>query len=207
MIKRDEHGIIVQHDPQNQSYGDGGDSSRATGIMALFDSKFDQQIIAKHYTQNEGFVRHPTQTKWNDPKDFSRDQLLCLVAGMKKSGLSSLVRREFFRQYWKGICPNGDLLGPEFFWHVIRCGRVYWLYFLWPIGIVSQIIHIIYMTKVAPRQEQNQTIAIAAISDLLWLWVFLHPNWKQSIRDYWSGWRNQNEIAEFLIEQIEQSMN
>lgn len=203
MIVRDHLGIIIQHDHADPLYADGGDSSRSTGMLALFGSKEDKIALSFHITA-KGFVRHPRQEKWKDPKDFSRDQLLCLAAGLHASKKSDEVKKHFYRQYWKGICDNGDLLGPEFYFHVILCGRIYWLYFMWPLGILAQVIHIVYTTQIAPRQEQNQTIAMAKVSGLLWLWAWLHPDWKASLDDYWSKYpfRDQKEIADIIIKGI-----
>lgn len=205
MIVR-ENLLIVQHDKLSSDYRDGGDSSRATGIMALFGSALDQYVIARHWVIH-GFIRNYYQSIWNNPKDFSRDQLIPLVAGMKKCGKHSIVLYEFWRRrYWFGLCPNGDLLGPEFYLHMILCGKVWPLYWLIPILYPFQIIHILWMTRVMSEHEQNQTICLAKISGLLWLWKICHPDWKQSLKNYWGGWRDQMEIAEFIINGIEKKL-
>lgn len=205
MVVRDNNNIIVQHYQNDPLYGenggDGGDSSRSTGIMALFGSRIDQEVIDYHCT-DKGFVRHPKQAPWNDTSNFSRDQLLCLIAGLYKAKKYKKIRREFYRQYWKGICPNGDLLGPEFYWHVILSGKIYFFYWLFPIGYLFQFLHIIWATQIDPDKEQNQTICMTTVSGLLWLWVFMHPYWKTSIRNYWSKWRDQDEIAKHIIKGI-----
>jgi hypothetical protein len=76
--------------------GDGGDSARAHGIVDLFGNltfgwknhnviRFmvpaaDSTQLKPTYT---GLVmRHPTQAPWNNPWNFSRDQLICWASGM-----------------------------------------------------------------------------------------------------------------------------
>lgn len=205
MIVRDK-GLIVQHDKLISDYRDGGDSSRSTGIMALFGSTKDIEMIFYHWI-SDGFVRNPDQRHCSNPDDFSRDQLIPLIAGMKRSNVARIVRYEFWRRrYWFGLCPNGDFLGPEFYLHMILCGKVWPLYWLVPILYPFQVIHILWMTRVMPDHEQNQTICLAKISGLLWLWKWLHPDWKKSLRDYWGGWRDQMEIAEFIINGIEKKL-
>lgn len=204
MLLRDpETQIIGQHSLYDPNYLDFGDASRSTGIMATFGSKLDQEIILKHLT-SKGFVRHPNQQPWNDPKNFSRDQLICLASGLYRSNQSKVVRSEFYRRrYWFGLCPNGDFLGPEFYLHLILCGKIFELYWLFPILIWFQILHILWATKINPEHEQNQTICLADRSGLLFLWAKLHINWKASVMYYWARWRDQKEISEYLIEQIE----
>jgi len=204
MIVRDNYAIIVQHYPETPNQGDGGDSSRTTGIMALFGSRIDQIIIETHWT-SKGFVRHPKQHGWDNPRIFSRDQLVCLSAGLWKSKKDWIVKHEFYRQYWKGVCPNVDLIiDPCFYWHLILCGRIKWLYPLAPIGYLFLLIHILFMTKIRPDAEQNQTICMAAVAGTFFLdlWCFLHPDWIGSLFDYWNGWRDQGEIASHIEESI-----
>ena len=119
MIVRDIHGIVVQHAPSDPSYLDGGDSSRSTGILACFGSGKDLAVLRKHCT-SRGFVRHPTQSRWNIPSDFSRDQLGPLLAGIWATEDDDL--KEYARKYSVKFClfpllgfaPNWDLCSPAF---------------------------------------------------------------------------------------------
>ena len=66
-----------------------------------------------------------------------------------------------------------------------------------------------YFTKVAPRQEQNQIIAMSMIYGKIGLWAKWHPNWRQSILDYWAApfsWRDQIEVGQIIIEGIEKEI-
>lgn len=230
MIVRDEHDVIVQHRPSDPSYGkgggDGGDSSRSSGIMATFGSKRDMGNLYFVHSTSRGFVRHLHQSPHNDPSNFSRDQLIPLLSGFKASieniesttnyGYLQIIKDLLYDRFSKstfkyfpifGLCQNKDLLAPDTIWHWIVCGKFKWLYWYAPLGYLWQILHILYMTKIAPEREQNQTICMAYSSGLIKLWMCLHPNWEQSIKDYWCGWRNQCELADFIIAGIKKDQS
>lgn len=204
MLIRDSYGIIVQHDPNDPFYLDGGDSARATGIMATFGNSPDRRKCSD-FVRLHGFVRHPYQSKWKDPKNFSRDQWTCLVSGLYYSNEDYMAAFHWRRQYVFAICPNGDILGPEFYLHGLLCANSLWGYVLYPFLIWFQVLHILWATKIAPHKEQNQTICMAKRSGLLKLWAKLHPDWKGSLHSYWSQYpfRDQKEIADYLIAKID----
>ena len=191
MIKRDTHDIIIQTYKHDPSHADGGDSSRSTGIMATFGSDIDIHIVVEHLS-TEGFVRHPFQIPWNVKSNFSRDQLIPLLSGCKaniekdyaagyvKECLSNAFSRATFKYFpLFGICQNKDFLAPDTIWHWILCGKMKWLYWYAPLGYLWQILHIIFMTRVTPKHEQNQTICLAYTSGLIKLWAWIIVTGKQ----------------------------
>jgi hypothetical protein len=125
----DKHGLIVQVD------GDGGDTAQREG-WAWFGSwirdnvlhnpwdvkrlvpntnepfTFEKTMAFLEVDQTGVFRRHPDQ--WNDPKDFSRDQTIPIVAAMgvwnDKARLDRLWNRTKGRNY---LAQNGDLISPE----------------------------------------------------------------------------------------------
>lgn len=84
---RFDAGIIVD------STGDGGDSANRTGLLGLFDKA---QPFEKFEVKPGLLVRHPTQSPWTNPWNFSRDQLVPFVAGAWKCGKQDLVKRVFW---------------------------------------------------------------------------------------------------------------
>lgn len=95
----DVHGFLVDQT------GDGGDSAMRAGISSAFGVEFLSKPWA--YVNDQGIcVRHPVQKPWDNPNNFSRDQLICLVFGLKREGrLTSLnaifwshAKRLFFCQ-------------------------------------------------------------------------------------------------------------
>jgi hypothetical protein len=210
MIVRDkETNIIGQHDPNDPTYLDFGDASRSSGIMSTFYSEIDQKCIVSHYTK-DGFVRCPKPQKtWNEPGNFSRDQLMCLASGLYYSGNSRLLLIHWDKQYWTGFCPNWDILAPGAYFHYILCAKVWWMYWFGLIGYPWQILDILYSTLIRPHGEQNQIICVAKRSGLLKFWAFCHPFWKRAVLNYWglkggdAEWRDQIEIGEYLVREIE----
>lgn len=217
MIVRDEHQIIVQHNPNDPNYKDGGDSSRATGIMALCGSEKDKKIILKHYIGKGLCVRHPYQPRWSDFRNFSRDQLILLVAGLLAAGYYFIVRKIFwsrFRSFFfcqnthtndglKKKFPDGaDILSPDVIWHMILCGRMWYLYWFFPVGILFQFLVLLFNCFVTPWREQNQTFALMSVSGLLPLYLRLHPDFEKAMKDYWCKWRSQEEVFEKIMAKI-----
>ncbi len=76
--------------------GDFGDSAMRAG-MAELTNMFSTDLSA--YESTPGFfVRHPTQEPWNNEKNFTRDQMLPLVAAMSKQGMYSTIRKFFYER-------------------------------------------------------------------------------------------------------------
>lgn len=216
MIVRDTWGIIVQHHKIDPNYMDGGDSACRTGIMALVGSKKDAKLTYSFHIGNGLLVRHPIQKINKNPNNFSRDQLIPLVAGMHAGGFHRQVRKVFWsRLKNKFFCqnthfhpsqkkkefPDGpDILLPNVIWHVILCGRMWYLYWLAPIGYLFQILDIIWHVLFASNKEQNQIFCMLSISGLLPIYLAMHPDFHKSMNEYWGGWRDQREIAIAIIE-------
>ena len=219
MIKRDASFIICQHDTLNPQYLDGGDSANRTGIYAFVGSKLDQDLVTRFVTLSGECIRHPEQIINRNPNNFSRDQLLPLVAGLKRSRQYHLCAKIFYthKKRWffcqnshfhpSGIrkeCPNRtDLLHPGNIWHLILCAKLYRYYWFAPIGYLFQIFDIIFSCFIRPKSEQNQYFIQFAVSGLLPVYLCCHPDFNLSMIRYWGGWRDQIEIAEAIIDYCE----
>lgn len=108
----DSNGLPVQAD------GDGGDSAQRVGwiftAQALSEQKslwpisFDQCIALLEVTPGT-YIRNPI--KWNDPKDFSRDQqisiLIALGQNKRLDAVNRMIRTQDSRKF--GLCQNGDI--------------------------------------------------------------------------------------------------
>lgn len=229
MIKRDQYGIIVQHDPANPSYADGGDSAMRTGLMALCGSGQDSGNLARFNIINQSgsptdlLVRHPYQFPWNNPNNFTRDQLICYMAGAKSTGATNITKRIFKAVVKRGFraqnteydapgtlkkFPNGpDLLSPSdvlFLAHTANFNHLF-LLLLSIAGIPWFLLTLLVATKINPDGEQNQIICQCLTFGRLTtkLYTKLHPNYKKVITDYWGGWRDQREIAVSMIIKVE----
>lgn len=106
MIKRDFYGYIVDDTE------DGGDSANRSGLWKLFkghDSPLkDPAFWLEDFVLPNGIcVRHPNQAPWNNPKNFSRDQLIPLCAGLWKVKRHDLVRSILWSHIKRGFfCQN-----------------------------------------------------------------------------------------------------
>jgi hypothetical protein len=225
MIKRDEYGIIVQHSKSDPNYGDGGDSAMRTGLMATCGSSQDRFNLQEFDPKMDGvFVRHPHQFPWNNPNNFTRDQLICYIAGCKSIGAIVITKPAFVNAIKRGFraqnierdapgtkkrLPDGaDLLSPSDMLFLAYCANS-WLFFLLGIpavlGFVWFIADLLVATRLAPMEEQNQIICKCLTYGTLMtrLYVWLHPNYKEALTSYWCGWRDQPEIRDVLVAKIE----
>lgn len=90
MIRYDDLGFPVE------ARMDGGDSAVRMGILALCGKDKDTDKVEAYEIQPGMLVRHPTQFPWNNPKNYSRDQLMCFLAGVDKLELRDLAKRIFW---------------------------------------------------------------------------------------------------------------
>jgi hypothetical protein len=218
MLVRDDHGIIVQHDPNNPSYKDGGDSACRTGLLALCGSAQDAALLPL-FESNGVMVRHPYQEPWNNWKNCTRDQLIPYVAGLWATGLKDTAQRLYDAHSARGFrCqntekdypgttkkfPDGpDILAFDHQLHLRLCrGSNEWRNF---IGYSNLWASITWSTKVKPNEEQNQIICqcLVAGSKYVKSYRSMHPDYKGNLRAYWGGWRDQIEIAEMIIAKVD----
>lgn len=204
MIKRDEYGIIVQHDPNVPEYADGGDSAARVGIMVAFGSSRDRIVLNWWQVMpNSGIydcVRHPVQEQWSNPKQFSRDQFVPFLAG-----LSTKIAPHILDAF-SGSWVNKDFLLPDVQLHRALCLKA-------KVGMLLKIsgysflwLSILWACYIKPKHELNQLACQCLIAGPKWLRMLyvLHPNYDQNFRDYYSGWRDQSEISTFIILRTQQ---
>lgn len=224
MIRRDTYGIVVQHSA-DFTYEDGGDSAMRTSLLAVCGSREDiSLLVAFNCPPNSGtLVRHPFQAPWNNPNNFTRDQLTCFMSGAYAGGYYAMTKRVFIACVKRGFraqntefdypgtlkkFPNGpDLLSPSDVLHLAVCAK----YNILVIGLLSLLglpwflASIIWATRGNPWQEQNQIICQCLTMGkwVIRLYAKLHPDYKKNLREYWGGWRDQAEIGEMLIAKVE----
>lgn len=209
MIKRDETGIICQHDPNVSEYMDGGDSASRTGIMALCGSEQDKELLPNFLIGSNllgevkrKLVRHPNQKNWNISELTSRDQLVCYAAGCfnnKPQCAQSLL--ESYNWF-----INKDILMPDVRNHLKLCAGKSgsWLGYLW------LNISILCAAYIKPDVELNQLICMCLVAGPKYMkrLVKYHPNIIGNINKYWCGYpfRDQNEIYQYLFIRIMNSI-
>lgn len=170
--------------PKENGATDLQDSARLAGIMTVFE--WPQRVNLLYYIHSEnGYVRHPFEIQY----DFSRDQAACLIAGLYRQSFQNWVRREFI--------TGRDFLSPSVRGHIRRCqGRkANWFQDLW------LWLDIYWSAYVKPDAELNQLLCMLMIAGPKWVKRFTsrHKSWRENLRKYWSGWRGEPELAEWII--------
>jgi hypothetical protein len=222
MIKRDSHGIIVQHAERgtdDPSYMDGGDSASRTGIMALCGSYADIVRLEDffiYFDKRYMPVRHPHQNAYNHPKSMSRDQIICLAAGFYRNfGVRSILYTSFKGWYetQRGWFINKDILLPSHWFHIYCCcnsdrnADLVTILFRY-ISAVFLFFDVLWSTKIKPWDEQNQILCILIVRGKKWLKFYckLHPDWQKATMRYWDSWRDQKEIGLALIDLVKKEL-
>ncbi len=78
---------------------DAGDSSMRCGMLSISGKEEYTSRLMLYVTSSGEFVRHPRQAPWDNPKNFSRDQMLPLVAGLSKTEEGrKAVRKNLFNR-------------------------------------------------------------------------------------------------------------
>lgn len=94
-----------------ESRDDGMDSAVRIGILNLAeDCSQDDKIRIQNYEIGNGqCVRCPVDPPSDNPNNFTRDQLMVLVAGLYKRGYTTILRRIFFAHQKRAFfCQNSE---------------------------------------------------------------------------------------------------
>lgn len=179
--------------PVDEGATDLEDSARLAGIMVTFGVPGYERIDMSKYFVNGKYVRHPKANKY----DLSRDQGVCIMAGLALQGRRDLVSPHFM--------DGKDYLSPSVWSHIHRCegSKVRWdeeNFFK---------LDIDYNCKCDPWSEKNQILVMAQIAGPEYIRRFrsLHPDFRKVIKDYWcegpGAWRGEPEVAAQMIKVIE----
>ena len=87
MIRKDADGFPVE------ARMDGGDSAVRIGILALCNKETNKDLLKAYEVSPGMLARHPKQFPWNNPKNYSRDQLMCFLAGLDKLNQRDIAKR------------------------------------------------------------------------------------------------------------------
>lgn len=207
---------------------DGGDSAVRHGILSLCGVA-TKSNEAYEYGENTGMiVRHPNQVPWNNPKNFSRDQLMVFVGGLKASQSPRIapqvfyahLKRFFFAQNferdhvgttkypwphkvdgkWR-LFDFADPLLPNHIGAIILSGRVRWTY---PFLLLAYPWHLFSLLfhSLGSHHEENQMIAECYIYGTLKVYKRIHKKWKEVSEEYWKK-RNEIEYHDMLVKLVE----
>lgn len=99
---------VIDGVPVDNGANDQGDSARAWGILQLVQYTGEPLCPPERFMAGWGLARRsPAQIPWNNPWNFTRDQLMCLVAGFYVLGRYDLIRQLFWRHLLRFFfCQN-----------------------------------------------------------------------------------------------------
>ena len=199
---RDEHGIILQQDasdPNNMNLLDGGDSAFSTGMMSLWGSEQDTNLLS-WFIVPESFAicRHPNDPKWKDPKLTSRDQVVAWAAGIQ-----SPYRTMVMFHYAESGKVNSDILSPLVRLYLYEKSGVKAPFWIRTLGKAMLHADLFWNAKIKPDHEMNQSICIHHHFGTLPLLLKWHPDLIGNMQDYYCGWRRKPEMFEQFLKFIE----
>jgi hypothetical protein len=213
----DSHGL-----PKDTGASDYADSARLAGLMGTFGHPdMTAEKIALYVIGDQG-VRYPFvdptgNLSSNNPKNFTRDQLNCLAAGLnvlRRPDLALKLYRAAQYRNWRGQNTEADVIGStkkfpngadiflfDTMSHLKTCaGQGPTI-----MGRINLIIDICFNAWVKPMAEPNQIMCLCKIAGPKYVKLLRKLNKKldAAIREYWCGWRGEPEFAEFLIEKFQ----
>lgn len=188
--------IFVDGYPKITGASDLEDSSHLAGILAIFEhpAAVDCRRYITGASGDVFYIRCP-----NSKNDLSRDQAWLLMTGLLKQGYGFLVKRKYIRG--KDMIYH-SLKGLE---TIANRGRPYFWQKWW--AIIEVWIHATWQ----PLEEPFQTIAACEAYGLYEFWTSRNKLWRWSIRRYLSQldgeWRQEKELAEWVIKEIERRVS
>jgi len=200
VIRRDQFGIICQHSHDRPEELDGGDSCSRTGIMARSGSLKDLALLPKFIVGGKFVVRHPAQPKFSDPKETSRDAIICFFAA--QSSDENVGNAAF--HYANSWFVNKDFLDPALKLALYKRSPFDAPLWLEGLGRVWLWIALLWNCFIMPEHEQNQFASVCLIMGRPWITRLYawHPDLNYNIRKYFQGWRDQDEIGFAYMETI-----
>lgn len=175
------------------------DSSMAFGLATVLDYFIDSSganpFLADSYFREDGMYQRCKDSKYL----FSRDQTICLVAGLLRQHCQHLVTLDKV---------NGkDIFSPANRGHIRICQglKPYWYQTLW---FKAELW---FSAKYAPLDELNQLFCQLLVhpnKSLLRWYCDMNPQWRVSLAEYWYAgkghWRNEMDFCLHMIKKIEE---
>lgn len=180
--------------PRDTGATDLQDSARLAGVMTVFGwpqrVPLEKYVVTIPTVGTTFYVRHPLEHKY----DFSRDQAICLLAGLRKAGMYHLIDKKYI--------DGKDWFSPSHNGHVRICHGLKPRFYqnLW------FMVDITYNILFTPKSESNQLLCMLMVHPnkfYLRFWLKFNKHWKQSITDYWCSWRGEERLARHMIEVLE----
>lgn len=170
--------------------------------MGTIRCNVDIKLFYKYF-DGLNFLRHPIEGNINK---YSRDQLICFVAGFykvfKQTGYKSTILRYAALVYRP---ENGDIITPSQRNHLKICAELprSWLGDMW------FWFDVYWHCYISPLSEPNQLICMMLThpnKSYLKYWVSHNSSWLKSIRYYWfegpGAWREEPGLTVRMVTRI-----
>lgn len=185
--------------PRDNGATDMMDSSRLAGVLSVF--KFPGFFISYYFIDNKVVrcrVSEVLSDQCADHKNFSRDQLVPLIAGYYYAFPSTGYYANLVYENIRFIfCPNWDILSPSQLNHVRVCAgkKPNWF------GLKWLELDIWYNAKYSPLAEPNQLLCMLMVAGPKYVqkWKQSNPQWEKAIRTYWEGFRDEKEVSDHVV--------
>lgn len=175
---------------------DFNDSARMAGLMTATgytdNQNWNKKLLVKYVQSDDKgsfYVRHPGITS----PDMSRDQAMCLIVGLYLAGFSRLISLDMVRgKDWFSPSQKG-------IFRICQGGTLSWFASIWFwCDVVYSCVH------PSDDLEDLQLICMMLVAPPKYLkyWVYYNTKWKTRIVNYFCGWRNEPELAQYLIDYI-----
>jgi hypothetical protein len=204
--------------PRDNGATDFMDSARLAGLMKLFNYPCDQTNLAAYQSSGVCY-RYPlldaANPASNNPWNVTRDQIICLTAGLyaigrydlnlliynhvKVAGYRAQNLEADVRGSKKPWYNGADLMSPADMAHLRLCAN------LKPnlLGLLWLRLEIIGF-KLRPAVEPNQLLAKCVVAGPKYVSQLLSGNKVlKALRTYWAGWRDEVGLAEHIISKLE----
>lgn len=207
----DQHGL-----PKDNGATDYMDSCRLAGLLATFNHPKAVNMTTYLTPYGDG-LRHPYEPTASNPRNFTRDQLIPLATGLYMQNKEACVGKLYYGAVERGYraqnteadvpgsvkrFPDGaDILAPHDMSLLNKCagGAITTL------GRVFMVMSILGNALFTPRRESNQLLCALKVYGPSWMRFYkrVTPRWREAIKDYWCGWRDEPELAKYLITEVE----
>lgn len=193
------------------------DSAHAAGMCTVFGvPSFNSNCLTSYILPNGMAVRNPDEYPSNNPLNFTRDQMVPLVAGLRLINRQDLVKTLYDAAVARGYraqnseadvpgstkkFPNGaDLLTPSVMNHLRICsGQKPTL-----LGKLWLMADIVFYGLFTPMAEPNNIIVMSLTAGPFYTKLLnkTSPKLNLAVIDYWSGWRGEPELAALILSKL-----
>ncbi len=208
--------------PKPNGATDWMDSAHIAGLMAFVGhEKMNMDILIEYVNTPDGSaVRCPYDHSGLDPanpKNFTRDQLICLLSGYYAYGadpvtddlLNEAKKRRYRAQNTEKDIPGStkkfpdgaDFLDPSHIGYMKICAGHQENAFqkLWMKARIK------ISSKFSPMKEPNNIVVMSVAYGYVDYLYQCNPKIEDAVRLYWNGWRNEPELAEMIIQKLKGS--